>query len=251
MIISNKVLIFHEYRGPNQKSSKTSFKITTSQPKSQTKSRLSNTTSASASVSSSGLQTLSPTQSQSQSTQPSLLQSQPTIPVNMSTNQVQENLLTPFEDTNSNESNSGGGGIMSANLFEENDANIEGYSGRHYEELLDAYKIRLEQQKMFLLFDTGELQWQQSNDASASNAAASNSSNSGDIIEMKEESVVNIPPAPPLPSFMMQQQAIASQVASSGLNTADKSVVEQPTPQMQMQTNFYLNVCLLEFILWK
>lgn len=246
MEISNKVLIFHEYRGPNQKSSKTSFKITTAQPKSQAKSRLSNTTSASASasVSSSGLQTLSPTQSQSQSqsTQPSLLQSQPTIPVNMSTNQVQENLLTPFEDTNSNESNSGGGGIMSANLFEENDANIEGYSGRHYEELLDAYKIRLEQQKMFLLFDTGELQWQQSNDASASNAVASNSSNSGDIIEMKEESVVNIPPAPPLPSFMMQQQAIASQVASSGLNTADKSVVEQPTPQMQMQTNFYLNV---------
>jgi len=70
---------------------------------------------------------------------------------------------------------------------------------------------------------------------------ASNSSNSADIIEMKEESAVNIPPAPPLPSFMMQQQAIASQVASSGLNTADKSVVEQPPPQMQMQTNFYLN----------
>jgi hypothetical protein len=243
MKISNKVLIFHEYRGPNQKSSKTSFKITTAQPKSQPKSRLSNTTSASASSSGLQTQTQSPTQSQSQSTQQSLLQSQPTISVNMSTNQVQESLLAPFEDTNSNESNSGGG-MMSANLFEENEAaNIEGYSGRHYEELLDAYKIRLEQQKMFLLFDTGELQWQQSNDESGSNAVASNSSNSGDMIEMKEENVVNIPPAPPLPSFMMQQQAIASQVASSGLNTADKSAVEPPQPsQMQMQTNFYLNV---------
>ena len=238
MKISNKVLIFHEYRGPNQKSSKTSFKITTAQPKSQPKSRQSNT----ASASSSGLQTQTQSPTQSQATQQSLLQSQPTISVNMSTNQMQDNLLAPFEDTNSNESNSGGG-MMSANLFEENDAaNIEGYSGRHYEELLDAYKIRLEQQKMFLLFDTGELQWQQSNDESGSNAVASNSSNSADIIEMKEESAVNIPPAPPLPSFMMQQQAIASQVASSGLNTADKSVVEQPPPQMQMQTNFFLNV---------
>lgn len=88
-------------------------------------------------------------------------------------------MTSVFEDNNSNESSSGG--IMG----------LDGESrlGPTNGELLNAYKIRLEQQKMFLLFDTGEVQWR---------ASTSGASPTG--IECLKEEIASIPPAPPLPS---------------------------------------------------
>lgn len=131
---NKKVLIFHEYRGPHQKSSKTSIKLSNNNNnRPYTKASIVNRTNKSLMNNSSNVNAMSSSATQ---------QSQ-TANNNNNNNQEMANL---FEDNNSNESNATGGAMG-------------GYGGENEssEELLNAYKIRLEQQKMFLLFDNGEL----------------------------------------------------------------------------------------------
>lgn len=162
-----------------------------------------------------------------------------------------------FDDQNSNESNSngaasstttttttGGGGangiINMGGLFDETDTVDMAYGG----EMLvgrgeSAYKIRLEQQKMFLLLDTGEVPWQSSGVNSTSSAETNSTTTANNIIEpmiecMKEEPNV-IPPAPPMPpSFLLQQQQQSLQQSTRTITAINN--------HMQIDPNLFITV---------